>query len=302
MDYKDYYKVMGLSRDATDKDIKSAYRRLARKYHPDLNKEADAEAKFKELGEAYEVLKNPEKRKIYDQYGKDWELNQHARASQESHAHAWGGGRAGEGPQNARDFFESLFGAPPFQEQNVTGADLRGSIRIKLDEAYFGTVKELHLPADNAAQVGKQSIRVKIPAGVKEGQQLRLAGQGAPGMPGGAKGDLYLTINIDKHPIYDVMGNDIYITLPIAPWEAALGATVVVPTLGGNVDLKIPAGSQGGQKMRLKKRGLRSGDVPGDQYVLLKIVIPQPATEADRALYTEMAKEMPFNPREKMGV
>lgn len=299
MDYKDYYKIMGLSRDATEKDIKVAYRRLARKYHPDLNKEADAEAKFKELGEAYEVLKHPEKRQAYDQYGKEWELNQQARAAQQSQSQAWGNSGAAGGHQHTRDFFESLFGVPPFQEQNVSGVDLRGSITVNLDEAYFGTVKELQLPTEHS---GKQTLRVKIPAGVKSGQQIRLAGQGASGMAGGAKGDLYLTINIDKHPIYDVMGNDIYVTLPIAPWEAALGATVVVPTLGGNVDLKIPAGSQGGQKMRLKKRGLRGGETPGDQYVLLKIVIPQPTTDANRALYTEMEKEMPFNPREKMGV
>lgn len=301
MDYKDYYKIMGLSRDATDKDIKLAYRRLARKYHPDLNKEDGAEAKFKELGEAYDVLKNAEKRKTYDQYGRDWELNQKAQAAQQqSRSHTWTGGADAGNQQYTRDFFESLFGGAPFHEQTVSGADLRGSITINLDEAYFGTVKELQLPAENGT--GPQTIRVKIPAGVKSGQQLRLAGQGASSIPGGEKGDLYLTININKHPIYDVMGNDIYITLPIAPWEAALGATVVVPTLGGNVDLKIPPGSQGGQKMRLKKRGLRNGDTPGDQYILLKIVIPQPTTEANRALYTEMEKEMPFNPREKMGV
>ena len=293
MDYKDYYKVMGLTREAEAKDIKTAYRKLARKYHPDLNKEAGAEEKFKELGEAYEVLKDPEKRKVYDQYGSDWEANQRARASQQQ-AHSWGEGSE----QSTRDFFESLFGSRPFREQHAAGADLHGNISIGLEEAYHGTVKEIQLPT---AHAGKQTLRVKIPAGAKPGQQLRLTGKGQPGVGGGSKGDLYLTINIDKHPIFDVMGNDIYVTLPISPWEAALGTTIMVPTLAGKVDLKIPAGSQGGQTMRLKKRGL-PGTAHGDQYVLLKIVIPQPTTEAARELYQTMAKEMPFNPREMMGV
>ena len=294
MDYKDYYKVMGLSRDASPKDIKMAYRKLARKYHPDLNKEKGAEDKFKELGEAYEVLKDPEKRKVYDQYGRDWELNQNARASQSSYAR---GGMGGAEQQGMHDFFESLFGAGAFREQHAAGADLHGNISISLDEAFQGAVKEIQLPGLNA----KQILRVKIPAGAKSGQQLRLTGQGSPGLSGGSKGDLYLTINIDKHPLFDVMGNDIYVTLPVSPWEAALGTTVVVPTLGGNVDLKIPPGSQGGQTLRLKKRGL-PGSVQGDQYVLLKIIIPQPTTDAARDLYKTMEKEMPFNPRAGMGV
>ena len=299
MDYKDYYKVMGLSRSADAKAIKMAYRKLARKYHPDLNKEAGAEAKFKELGEAYEALKDPEKRKVYDQYGSDWEANQRARASQKAHsqAHSWGDAGGGD-EQSTRDFFESLFGSRPFREQHAAGADMRGNISISLEDAYKGTVKEIQLPH---AQSGKQTLRVKIPAGAKSGQQLRLAGQGQAGVGGGAKGDLYITINIDKHALYDVMGNDIYVTLPISPWEAALGTTIMVPTLGGKVDLKIPAGSQGGQTLRLKKRGL-PGAAHGDQYVLLKIVIPQPTTDTARELYKTMEKEMPFNPRESMGV
>lgn len=295
MDYKDYYKVMGLSRDALAKDIKMAYRKLARKYHPDLNKEPGAEEKFKELGEAYEVLKDPEKRKIYDQYGRDWEANKNARASQQ--AHSWGDS-GGYDQQSTRDFFESLFGSRPFREQHAAGADLHGNISIGLEEAYKGTMKEIQLPG---GQAGKQTLRVKIPAGAKSGQQLRLAGLGQPGVGGGSKGDLYLTINVDKHPIFDVMGNDIYVTLPVSPWEAALGTTIMVPTLGGNVDLKIPPGSQGGQTLRLKKRGL-PGAAHGDQYVLLKIIIPQPTTDAARALYKTMAEEMPFNPRATMGV
>lgn len=295
MNYKDYYKIMGLSRDATPKDVKLAYRKLARKYHPDLNKEAGAEEKFKELGEAYEVLKDPEKRKIYDQYGSEQDYNQRARTGQQTYA--WGDGGDSHDYQAAQDFFESLFGARSHREHHTAGADLHGNISVSLEEAYQGTVKEIQLPSST----GKQTLRVKIPAGAKTGQQLRLTGQGSPGVGRGSKGDLYLTINIDKHPVFDVMGNDIYVTLPITPWEAALGTTVMVPTLGGKVDLKIPPSSQGGQTLRLKKRGL-PGAAHGDQYVLLKIVIPQPITEAARELYKTMAKEVPFNPRDKMGV
>lgn len=297
MDYKDYYKVMGVNRDASAKDIKMAYRRLARKYHPDISKELQAEEKFKELGEAYEVLKDPEKRKVYDQYGKDWEQRQQ---SQSSTPHQpWDD--AGPGYHYSSDFFESLFGgAPHFRQQHRSGADFHGNVSISLEEAYKGTVKELHLPATQATQGKGQTLKVKIPAGVKSGQQIRLTGQGGAGMPGSRPGDLYLTIQVAKHPLFDVMDNDIYVTLPIAPWEAALGTTITVPTLGGKVDLKIPAGSQGGQTLRLKKRGLPAA-TPGDQYVILKIIIPQPSTDSARALYKKMAEDMPFNPREKMG-
>ncbi|TAL58684.1 MAG: J domain-containing protein, partial [Legionella sp.] len=150
-------------------------------------------------------------------------------------------------------------------------------------------------------EVSMQTLKVKIPAGIKSGQQIRLAGQGAPGIHGGPRGDILLTITVDKHPLYDVADNDIYLTLPITPWEAALGTTLVVPTLSGKIDLKIPAGSQGGQKLRIKNRGL-PGTTPGNQYVLLKIITPPATTDAAKNLYQQMAKEMPFNPREKMGV
>jgi len=296
MDYKDYYNVMGVSRDASAKDIKLAYRRLARKYHPDISKEPQAEEKFKEVGEAYEVLKDPEKRKVYDQYGKDWE-----RGQQQAHSSSQGFGfdDNNENYQYSHDFFESLFGAAPhFRQQRQSGTDFQGSVSISLEEAYKGAVKELHLPH---AQAGSKTLKVKIPAGVKSGQQIRLPGQGGPGRSGTPAGDLYLTVQVDKHPIFDVMGGDIYVTLPIAPWEAALGGTIKVPTLGGNVDLKIPPGSQGGQTLRLKKRGL-PGPTHGDQYVLLKIIIPQPATDTAKALYKKMAEEMPFNPRKSLGV
>ena len=300
MDYKDYYQIMGVSRDAAAKDIKIAYRRLARKFHPDISKEPNAEEKFKELGEAYEVLKDPEKRKTYDQYAADWQLRQKASSSSSSRASAWDEGNTNQ--QYSHDFFESLFGgAPHFRQQKRAGDDFQGKVNISLEEAYSGVVKELHLPATNHSQGGGQTLKVKIPAGVKSGQKIRLSGQGGPAPSGGPAGDLYLTIHVDKHPLFDVMNNDIYLTLPIAPWEAALGCTVVVPTLAGKVDLKIPPGSQGGQSLRLKKRGL-PGKTPGDQYVLMKIVIPQPITDSAKVIYQQMAEQMPFNPRATMGV
>lgn len=296
MDNKDYYKIMGVSPQATDKDIKLAYRRLARKYHPDISQEKDAETHFKEVGEAYEVLKDSKKRQVYDQYMRDAELNQQARSS--SHRYTQPDDHAQY--QSGYDFFESLFGARPFQEQQRPNIDLHGTIQVSLEEAVHGAVKEIQLPGMPHAGTSAQTLRVKIPAGVRVGQQIRLAGKGATGSHAGERGDLYITIQINSHPIYDVMGNDIYVTLPVTPWEVALGSTVSVPTLGGKVDLKIPEGAQGGQKLRLKKRGL-PGEIPGDQYVILKIITPKPATDEARALYQKMAEAMPFNPRAQMG-
>lgn len=295
MDYKDYYKVMGVSREASAQDIKMAYRRLARKYHPDLSKETNAEEKFKEVGEAYEVLKDPEKRKVYDQYAADWQQRQQNQSSYRSAVED-----EGADYQYSHDFFESLFGGMPhFRQQRAAGTDFHGKVNITLEEAYNGAVKELHLPSTHLNGT-HQKLKVKIPAGVKSGQQIRIPGQGGEAVSGSVRGDLYLMIQIDKHPIYDVIENDIYVTLPVTPWEAALGSTVTVPTLAGKVDLKVPPGSQGGQTLRLKKRGL-PGATPGDQYVILKIIIPQPTSDNARALYKKMAEEMPFNPRAKMG-
>lgn len=310
MEYKDYYKIMGLNHNATEKDIKVAYRRLARKYHPDISKDPNGEEKFKELGEAYEVLKDPQKRATYDQFSKDWELNQqHQQHQQQRGKHTSGRRRnAGSGHteqsfQYSRDFFESLFGEGAFRQQNIAGEDYHGNITITLEEAYHGMVKQIHLPSPHPSSTsgGQQTLKVKIPAGVKSGQQIRLAGQGAPGLQGGNRGDLYLTVHVAKHNLFEVMENNVYLTLPLAPWEAALGTTVVVPTLGGKVDVKIPPNSQAGQTLRLKKRGL-PGTSPGDQLVILKIIIPQPHNEDGKALYKKMAEVMPFNPREALGV
>ncbi len=295
MSQKDYYSIMGLKHDATEKEIKTAYRRLARKYHPDLNKEPDAEDKFKELGEAYEILKDPQKRKAYDEYGRTEPGYQDA--NNQTYSHAWQ--EAGDAFHGAEgfdaDLFASIFGKRGFHQEPQGGADLYGTIHISLEEAYQGVVREIELP-----RYEKQRLRVKIPSGIKTGQKIRLAGKGEPGPQTNAvAGDLYITVNIDRHPLFDLVENDVYMTLPVTPWEAALGCTIQVPTLGGRVDLKIPAQSQAGQTLRLKNKGLPAAK-PGDQYILLKVVIPQPVTDAQKALYQQMAAEMPFNPREKM--
>lgn len=297
---KDYYKIMGVSENASEKDIKMAYRKLARKYHPDISKESNAEERFKEMGEAYEVLRDPTKRAEYDRFRKNKEFRQEGpytyRGSEEpEHFHSQFSGHFNE------DLFETLFGHSRYKEQPMAGKNYQGKINISLEEAFTGTVKNIQVPVGNEPQANIQTLKVKIPQGIKSGQQIRLAEQGAPGIHGGPRGDIYLTVHVDKHPLFDVMDNDIYLTLPITPWEAALGTTIAIPTLGGKIDLKIPPGSQGGQKLRLKNRGL-PGSVPGHQYVLLKIITPPPTTEAATELYKKMAQVMPFNPRDKMGV
>jgi curved DNA-binding protein len=299
MDDKDYYKIMGVSHDASEKDIKIAYRKLARKYHPDISKESNAEERFKEMGEAYEVLKDPTKRKEYDQYLKNKAFNQNA---QHSAQHAYSANPHQYTQEFDTDLFESLFGYARQSPKPTPGQNYQGKMNVSLEEAFNGCAKQLQVPIEkDSGQSSMQTLKVKIPAGIKSGQQIRLAGQGAIGAHGGARGDILLTINVDKHALFDVIDNDIYLTLPITPWEAALGATVVVPTLSGKIDLKIPSGSQGGQKLRIKNRGLPSA-TPGNQYVLLKIITPPPTTEAAKELYKKMAEVMPFNPREQMGV
>ncbi len=314
MQYKDYYTIMGLKRDAKPEEVKQAYRKLARKYHPDVSKEKDAEEHFKELNEAYEVLKDPEKRKQYDQLGENWRAKQAFKSAQNGQDNAGFytsdfAGQAGD----FSDFFEHVFGGGGrFRRGAQTkgfsqrGEDVHSKILITLEEAYAGTARTIQLTvpqgaAHGKAQMIKRELKVKIPAGVSQGQQIRLSGQGSPGAGKGEAGDLYLEIDLQTHPLFHVDKADIYLTLPITPWEAALGASVPVPTLGGKVDLKIPAGAQSSQKLRLKGRGLPAKN-PGDQYVILQIVLPPVNTAEQREFYQQMAKQMPFNPREKLGV
>ena len=299
MEYKDYYKILGVSRSADQDEIKKAYRRLARKYHPDVSKEKDAETRFKEVSEAYEVLKDPERRATYDQLG-TYRQGQDFRPPP-----GWRGGFGGADGSAFSDFFESVFGqGSPFGEGPfggrrrrgaVKGADEKARISIALEDAYHGASKNVRLEG-----TGSRQLKVKIPAGITEGRQIRLSGQGRPGPGGGPAGDLYLEIHITPHPLYRVDGRDLFLDLPIAPWEAALGSTVKVPTLGGALELKIPAGSQTGRKLRLKGRGL-PGSPAGDQYVVLKIVTPKAETKEARELYEKMRKTMAFDPRAELA-
>jgi curved DNA-binding protein len=315
MEYKDYYKIMGVDRKATPEEIKRAYRKLARKYHPDVSKEKHAEAKFKELGEAYEVLKDPKKRAAYDQIGQNWQEGQTFTPPpgwerEFDFGKGVGGGRA----TGFSDFFEALFGGgfAPHQEGvfyrgfQAQGEDQNVRIQIDLEDAYHGGTRmiALNMPeidAQGRIVANKKTLNIKIPRGIQAGQRIRLVGQGMPGIQGGHNGDLYLEVEFNKHRHFQVKGKDILIELPVTPWEAALGGSVPVPTLGGKVEVKIPPGSQSGTQLRLKGRGL-PGATPGDQLISLKIMTPPATNEAAVALYKKMAESMPMNPRHNMGI
>ncbi len=334
MEYKDYYKIMGVARDVSQDEIKRAYRKLARKYHPDVSKEPQAEARFKELGEAYEVLKDPEKRVAYDQLGSNWKANQEFRpppdwnAGFEFSEHGFPGGNASQ----YSDFFESLFGhafrsahggrasagesgrssgtagragASPF---HAPGQDHYAKVMIDLEDSYLGATRTITLQVPEIDAQGHLSTRehmlnVVIPRGIRARQYIRLAGQGAPSHGQGKRGDLYLEIEFRPHPYYRVEGADVYLDLPVAPWEAALGATVKVPTPDGTVELKIPAGSTTGRKLRLKGRGIPGKTTPGDFFAVLRAESPPAVDEADKAFYRQMAEQFKsYNPRARLGV
>ncbi|HFD87589.1 MAG TPA: J domain-containing protein [Gammaproteobacteria bacterium] len=318
MEFKDYYEIMGVKKDATQDEIKRAYRKLARKYHPDVSKEPDAEVRFKEVGEAYEVLKDPEKRAAYDQLGANWQGGQDFNPPPD-----WdqgfefrGGGYTDAGGADFSDFFESLFGraaaggraysAGARPEYHARGQDTHAKVVIDLDDAYHGatraiTLKHSEVGSDGRPHLKERTLNVRIPKGVRQGQQIRLAGQGGAGGGKGEAGDLYLEIDFRPHPFYHVEGRDVYLDLPIAPWEAALGAKVKVPTPEGAVDLKIPPNSTGGRKLRLKGRGI-PGKQPGDLYVVLKITLPPADTDKAREAYEACRDALDFNPRSNLGV
>jgi len=315
MEYKDYYDILGVARNASQDEVKQAFRRLARKYHPDVSKDADAETKFKDIGEAYEVLKDPEKRAAYDKFGANWQAGQDFKPPPNWDAgfEFSGAGYTGADSAGFSDFFEELFGRSRYAGggQRTTAFRMQGEnqhakIVIRLQDAYHGSTQTITLSRPVFDENGHVTTRphtlhVTIPKGIIEGQRIRLEGQGMPGIGGGPSGDLYLEIVFAKDPLFHADKRDIFLPLPVTPWEAALGATVTVPTLGGNVDLKIPAGSQGGRKLRLKGRGLCSAKQKGDQYVILRVVIPKAKTEKQKKLYQEMAHLMPINPRAGMG-
>ena len=325
MDYKDYYQVMGVARDASADDIKKAHRKLARKYHPDVSKEKDAEARFKDVAEAYEVLRDADKRAAYDRLGANWQAGQdfqpppnweeqQARYRGAS-AGAGGGGFDGmpEGFEQS-EFFESLFrgmgggggaqagSARARRSFDMPGEDQHAKIQIDIEDAYSGASRQLKLrvpqeDVDGRTRLQDRTIEFVIPKGIREGQHIRLAGQGAPGMGQGVAGDLYLDVQFLPHTLYRADRSDIYMDLPVAPWEAALGADVEAPTPTGRVEVRIPAGSAAGRKLRLKGRGL-PGKTPGDFYFVLTIAQPAADTEAAKAAYAEMAEAFKkFDPR-----
>jgi curved DNA-binding protein len=316
MEFKDYYKIMGVKRDATQDEIKRAYRKLARKYHPDVSKESGAEDRFKEVGEAYEVLKDPEKRAAYDELGADWKAGQDFRPppdwNQGFEFH--GGGFTGADAGQFSDFFESLFGRgglgggytwQPRRELHARGEDTYARVIIDLEDAYRGTTRTLtlkhtELGLDGRPQLKERMLNVRIPRGVRQGQHIRLAKQGGLGMGKGEAGDLYLEVEFRPHRFYHVEDKDVFLDLPVAPWEAALGATVQAPTPSGSVELKVPANSSGGRKLRLKGRGIPAR-LPGDLYVVLQIALPKADTKAAKEAYAEFEKALKFNPRTSLG-
>lgn len=306
MEFRDYYQVLGVDRNAAADDIKRAYRKLARKYHPDVNKAADAEQRMKEVNEANAVLSDPERRAAYDQLGRGFHAGQEFRPPPDWDAgFEFTRGGPGGGPADFSEFFSSMFG----QMGNTRGAhfhtrgeDHHAKVVIDLDDAFHGATREITLRAPQLGSDGRvatreRTLKVRIPKGVRNGQQIRLAGQGRPGPGGGPAGDLYLEMHFRPHPRYRVDGRDIHESVPVAPWEAALGATIEVPTPAGTVSVRVPPGSQNGRKLRLKGRGIPAAE-PGDLYLVLEVVLPPADTDSAREFYERMARELPFNPRQ----
>lgn len=309
MGTKDYYELLGVSKDATADEIKRAFRKAARKYHPDVNKGSEAEASFKAVNEAYDILKDPEKRAAYDQFGAD--PAQYSRSDQPPPG--WDGGfEFSHAGAQGEEAFSDLFGAFFRDRQGfggggygAAGADSHARLEISVEDAYKGATRNLSFRVPSVGSDGRvtlqtRNISVHIPKGIIEGQHIRLAGQGGPGPQGGSAGDLFLEVTFAAHPVYRVEGRNLHLDLPIAPWEAALGGKVVMPTPDGKVDLKIPKNARTGQKLRLKGKGL-PGPPPGDIFATLKIVNPKVSTAQARKLFEQMAEEIPFDPRANLG-
>jgi curved DNA-binding protein len=312
MEFTDYYKILGVPADADDKAIKAAYRRLARKYHPDVSAEEDAEEQFKELSEAYEVLHNKDKRAEYDM------LRQQSSDGSFKPPPGWqpGGAQSADGDYQGgfSDFFEEVFGQAGhgsrqgYSHQHFArrGEDIELVLAIFLEDAYKGDSREISYEVPQFDEQGRlvrqqRTLRVKIPAGVTEGERIRLKAQGAPGIGDAPAGDLYLQIRFAPHPLYLVEGSTLTVTLPLAPWEAALGCKLPVPTLEGTVNITVPANSQNGRRMRVKGKGLGKGDKRGDLYVVLRVTLPDAASEKERALWQQLAEDSTFDPRKNWG-
>jgi curved DNA-binding protein len=313
MEFKDYYKILGVDADADDKSIKAAYRKLARKYHPDVSSEEDAEHKFKEVSEAYEVLRDKEKRAEYDV------ARQYGGARGFEPPPGWQGGDTSSGFQGDfqggfSDFFEEIFGrARHGSRQGYSrehyarrGEDIELTLAIFLEDAFRGESRTISYEVPGFDAQGRlvrqqRNLKVKIPAGVTEGERIRLKGQGAPGMGDAPAGDLYLQIRFAPHPLYLVEGDNLTITVPLAPWEAALGCKLTVPTLEGLINLTVPANSQNGKRMRIKGKGLGKAGKRGDLFVVLHLTMPAAASEKQQALWRQLSEESNFDPRKNWG-
>ena len=295
MELKDYYAILGVERTDDTKAIKTAYRRLARKYHPDVSSEKDAETKFKEIAEAYEVLKDKERREEYDTL---WQHRNDPRFHEYSSSGAARSGGTSAGQEDFSDFFSSVFGQQSRQSRQPRperGQDIETEVAVFLEEAQRGETRTIQfsLPVRNAfgmiVQEIPKTLKVKIPAGIGDGERIRLKGQGGQGSSGGPAGDLYLVIRIAPHPLFDVAGNDLEVVVPLAPWEAALGTKVSVPTLQDSILLTIPPGTQAGQRLRVKGKGLSGKQEQGDLYAVVKIVMPPRPDEKSQALWQQLA-------------
>jgi curved DNA-binding protein len=308
MKFKDYYETIGLPRSATQDEIKHAYRKLARKYHPDVSKDPNAESRFKELGEAYAVLKDPEKRAAYDQMGSQWKSGQEFQPPPGWDDGFEFSGRGGDAGLDQSDFFEALFGRQARgagrSGMHARGQDHHAKILIDLIEAYRGAQRSIALrmptlDAQGRVVMRERTLDVSIPKGIRAGQHLRLSGQGEPGLGEGPAGDLFLEIAFNPHAQFRVEGRDVFLNLPLAPWEAALGCSVTAPTPEGSVQLTIPAGSGAGRQLRLKGKGI-PGNPPGDLYAVLTIALPPADSDSAREAYRSLAKAFDFNPRAEM--
>lgn len=315
MKFKDYYETLGVPRSATQDEVKQAYRKLARKFHPDISKEPDAEVRFKELGEANEVLKDPEKRAAYDRMGSNYKNGQEFQPPPGWDAgFEFSGAGAPEGMPGS-DFFEALFGRQARRGRarprtvHTQGEDHHAKVAIDLRDSYRGARRNISLSmpgvdAQGHVLVQPRQLEVNIPKGIAAGQHLRLQGQGGPGRGEGRAGDLYLEIAFNPDPVFRVDGRDVFLDLPLAPWEAALGAAVDVPTPEGSLTLTIPPGSAAGRKLRLKGKGIpgASPEKPaGDLYAVLAIALPPAESDAAKEAYRALAKATDFNPRQHLG-
>lgn len=316
MEYKDYYQTLGVARTATPEEIQKAYRKLARKLHPDVNRGSDAEVRFKEINEAHQVLSDPEKRAKYDQFGSAWEKAQHGPGAQPGFddffsqfsggrpgGFDFGGGGGDFGGSGFSSFFESLFGGGPGGGVRWStagpppkGQDHEARITLTIEEAARGG--ERHVTIADPQTGSRRSLRVKVPPGVRPGQRIRLGGQGGASRGGGPAGHLYLTVDLARNGRFRLEGDDLHTVVDVAPWEAALGGEVDVPTLHGHAHIKIPAGSSSGRRFRLRGKGFprRKGE-PGDLLAELRIVVPRELSDEDRKRWEELARTSEFKPR-----